>query len=63
MQLVIGENRVQDTDALSIYDTERKAYRMTVWEEDRILHVLFSEPVVIATEEDDIVGGRYHIPR
>lgn len=31
--------------------------------DDGVLHVMFCEPVVIATQEDDVIGGRYRIPR
>jgi hypothetical protein len=42
----------------SIYDSDTERFRMVVWQEDGILHVMFFEPVVIATEDNDLIGGR-----
>lgn len=64
MQIVYDMDKLLDVaGALSIYDKDREEYRLTVWEEDSVLHVMFCEPVVIATQEDDVIGGRYMIPR
>lgn len=65
MQIVYDMDKLLDVadDGLSIYDKDREEYRMTVWEEDGVLHVLFCEPVVIATQEDDVLGGTFRIPR
>lgn len=65
MQIVYDVSKLLDVadTGLSIYDKDREEYRMTVWEEDDILHVMFCEPVVIATQEDDVIGGRHGISR
>ena len=65
MQIVYDMDNLMDVagTGLSIYDKDREEYRMTIWEEDSVLHVMFCEPVVIATQEDDVIGGRYRIPR
>lgn len=65
MQIAYDMSKTMDIadTGLSIYDKDREEYRMTVWEEDGILHVMFDEPVVIATQEDDVLGGTFRILR
>lgn len=65
MRIVSNSGKFMDVadTGLSIYDKDRAEYRLTLWEEDDILHVMFNEPVVIATQEDDVIGGRYRMPR
>lgn len=45
---------IHETDCISIYDIERREYRLTVYEEDGVLRLVVSEPVVIVTEEEDL---------
>lgn len=42
-------------DSFSVYDPERCEYRLTVYEEDGVLRLIISEPVIIDTDEKDLV--------
>lgn len=39
---------------LSMFDRSRGEFRLTIWEENGVLHLYFLEPVVIATKEQDL---------
>jgi hypothetical protein len=60
MRIVYNESEFMDVadKGLSLYDSDTMRYRMVVWQEDGILHVMFFEPVVIATEDNDLIGGK-----
>lgn len=47
---------------LVIYDTETDKYRLLVYEEDGVLRILAAEPVVLVTEEDDLVARHKRSP-
>ncbi len=65
MEFYYGDGPVADKSAtargITIYDTERKTFRLSIWEEDGVLRVYQSEAVVLVTAEDDLRAARKDI--
>lgn len=59
MKIQINGDLVETDESVCLYDSDREEFRLVFWEEDGVIRLMQTEPIILVTPEEDLDGAKH----